>query len=367
MFSQLLRSSALIGLLSLAGLSHGAVLPTGDEDGDGVINSSDNCMEVSNADQADFNTNGKGDACEDSDEDGLLDIIELQYTALDPENADDLDLDYDGDGISNLEELLSGYNPDIVDTFPMRTLSDYFPLGNLQWIFIGPTYKAPEPDKEDATNPVMLDTNDFQRVYVQSTPTPGYFKLYTPDGYEVLERRDDGLYQMESMYIGEEHTLRYVYDSGVKILPGELSMGQNHAVTATGNLIVDGQPWADFTLQLTVSLVGERQVELGEETVQALKMTFARQFSFSNNSSSSYLDTQYLGEHVGNMQRIGPVERPTYNPQPNGLQTFTLQSFRISRLDDSTTTTEREQRDLHPTLSTPGMDLAQDQETACYC
>ena len=66
------------------GLSHGAeLLPTGDEDGDGVINSSDNCIEVSNADQAGFNTNGKVMPVRQRRRQ-LLDIIELQYTALDP-------------------------------------------------------------------------------------------------------------------------------------------------------------------------------------------------------------------------------------------------------------------------------------------
>ena len=119
---------------------------------------------------------------------------------------------------------------------------------------------------------------------------------------------------------------------------------------------MDGQPWADFTLQLTVSLVGERQVELGEETVQALKMTFARQFSFSDNSSSSYLDTQYLGEHVGNMQRIGPVERPPIIR--NGLQTFTLQSFPYQPPGRLNNRPNANSETLPPTLSTPGMDLA---------
>ncbi|MBK8973698.1 MAG: thrombospondin type 3 repeat-containing protein [Hahellaceae bacterium] len=348
-FSRTLRHSALLSLLVLAGSVWAAAeVPGTDDDEDGVSNTLDNCRDVANADQADFNANAKGDACEDSDADGILDLIELQYQALNPEDPSDPSLDYDLDGNSNQEEILSGYNPDAADTFPTRTLSEFFPLGNLQWIFIGPTYKAPEPDEEDEQNPDMIDTNDYQRVYSQATPTPGLFKLYTPDGYEIFERRDDGLYQTEYMYIGNEHTLRYVFNSGVLTLPTSLSMGQNHVATATGNLVVDGQPWADFTLQLTVTLAGERQVTLGEEVIPALKMTFARQFSFSNGSASSYLDTQILGKHFGNMERIGPVERPTYNTQPNGLQTFNLQSYRVSRLDDSTTSTERPQRDTAP-------------------
>lgn len=38
--------------------------PTGDEDGDGVINVEDNCVDVRNADQLDFDEDGIGDACD---------------------------------------------------------------------------------------------------------------------------------------------------------------------------------------------------------------------------------------------------------------------------------------------------------------
>ena len=44
-----------------------------DSDGDGVVDKNDNCKTTPNADQADFNHDGIGDACEDTDHDGVID------------------------------------------------------------------------------------------------------------------------------------------------------------------------------------------------------------------------------------------------------------------------------------------------------
>lgn len=48
-----------------------------DTDGDGVIDTEDNCVNEINPTQADWNTNGTGDACDDTDDDGLSDEDEL--------------------------------------------------------------------------------------------------------------------------------------------------------------------------------------------------------------------------------------------------------------------------------------------------
>jgi gliding motility-associated-like protein len=61
-----------------------------DDDGDGVLDGSDNCPLVSNANQADFDADGQGDVCDDDiDGDGLP-------NAQDP---NDYNTDTDGDGI----------------------------------------------------------------------------------------------------------------------------------------------------------------------------------------------------------------------------------------------------------------------------
>jgi hypothetical protein len=47
-----------------------------DIDGDGVPNATDNCPTIANADQANTYGSAKGDACEDTDHDGTLDVNE---------------------------------------------------------------------------------------------------------------------------------------------------------------------------------------------------------------------------------------------------------------------------------------------------
>jgi Bacterial TSP3 repeat/Thrombospondin type 3 repeat len=64
-----------------------------DEDRDGRGFSQDNCPEIANADQADTDGDGQGNACDaDDDGDGLSDAVEAQL-GLNPTNAD-----MDGDG-----------------------------------------------------------------------------------------------------------------------------------------------------------------------------------------------------------------------------------------------------------------------------
>jgi len=81
-----------------------------DVDGDGVPDSQDNCPGVANPDQADCDSDGTGDACEqDSDNDGVPDDCDNCPTAANPDQAncdgdaygDVCDDDRDGDGVPN--------------------------------------------------------------------------------------------------------------------------------------------------------------------------------------------------------------------------------------------------------------------------
>jgi len=82
----------------------------GDLDGDGVGDSCDNCAEIANSDQTDTLGTPVGDACEDSDADGLLDATELALAegggCPDPSLADS-----DGDGIDDGDEIADGTDP----------------------------------------------------------------------------------------------------------------------------------------------------------------------------------------------------------------------------------------------------------------
>jgi hypothetical protein len=66
-----------------------------DYDGDGVIDIVDNCVSVSNSDQTDIDSNGRGDACDDFDRDGRLNHVD---NCVDVANRTQADTDGDGIG-----------------------------------------------------------------------------------------------------------------------------------------------------------------------------------------------------------------------------------------------------------------------------
>ena len=74
-----------------------------DVDEDGIPDTADNCPNVENPDQLDWNANGIGDACEDSDGDGLSDEEELLVYGTDPDLQDT-----DDDGLTDGLEVTVG-------------------------------------------------------------------------------------------------------------------------------------------------------------------------------------------------------------------------------------------------------------------
>ena len=75
-------------------------LACNDSDGDGIDDLLDNCPTIPNEDQADFDLDGAGDVCDDDDDgDGLDDVDELLY------GTDPLNWDSDGDGLSDGDEV----------------------------------------------------------------------------------------------------------------------------------------------------------------------------------------------------------------------------------------------------------------------
>jgi len=81
-----------------------------DDDNDGVPNLRDNCVSIKNTDQADIDSNGRGDACEDDDGDGLVNSIDNC-----PQHPNSSQIDTDADGLGDAcdkeESRLTEKNP----------------------------------------------------------------------------------------------------------------------------------------------------------------------------------------------------------------------------------------------------------------
>ncbi len=88
-----------------SGICSGA--SSGDSDLDNVQDHLDNCPAISNQDQKDFDSDGLGDVCDpDDDNDGIKDSVEIE-AGLNPKFAGDSKEDYDGDTLTNFEELVT--------------------------------------------------------------------------------------------------------------------------------------------------------------------------------------------------------------------------------------------------------------------
>jgi len=81
-----------------------------DTDNDGIPDAKDNCVDVRNDDQDDFDSDGKGDSCDpDADGDGMADAWEQKHGLN--FRKDDSGDDPDNDGITNLEEFERNSDP----------------------------------------------------------------------------------------------------------------------------------------------------------------------------------------------------------------------------------------------------------------
>ena len=92
-----------------------------DIDNDGIVNGQDNCVDIANPEQLNFDGDLLGDLCdEDDDNDTLPDQFEIE-NGLDPQNPSDAELDSDGDGRTNANEFTDGGDLFADDITPLVT------------------------------------------------------------------------------------------------------------------------------------------------------------------------------------------------------------------------------------------------------
>jgi hypothetical protein len=142
---------------------------TWDTDVDGVMQANDNCPDLANSDQADFDVDGEGDACDaDMDDDDLSNIDEA-IAGTDPLNPDS-----DDDGVDDGTEVAAGMNPldpdtdgdglpDGTDPDPVNADTDHDGVNDVDEIAAGTDPNNPDTDGDgqgDAEDPFPLDPND---------------------------------------------------------------------------------------------------------------------------------------------------------------------------------------------------------------
>lgn len=134
-----------------------------ERDGDEIYDVSDNCPEIANADQANSDEDGLGDAC-DSDDDNDTVPDDQDAFPLDPDESVDTDgdgvgnatdTDDDGDGQSDVDELECGSNPLLSTSLSIDVDNDNIPDCVDEDLPIG----APMCDGEIAT--VYVDSNNI--------------------------------------------------------------------------------------------------------------------------------------------------------------------------------------------------------------
>ncbi|HRZ10861.1 MAG TPA: thrombospondin type 3 repeat-containing protein [Kiritimatiellia bacterium] len=107
-----------------------------DSDSDGYVDVNDNCPFAANANQADLDNDGYGDACDDDiDGDGIPNDWETPGRNLSPTNAADAALDNDEDGFDSFEEYMADTDPEAGDSLlfldPARLSGQHARLGFL--------------------------------------------------------------------------------------------------------------------------------------------------------------------------------------------------------------------------------------------
>jgi hypothetical protein len=192
-----------------------------DTDSDGVADIDDNCPLVYNPYQENYEDSSLpfidswGDACDtDDDQDGLSDALEATIESRDPRYRENFYADSDGDGAVDVYEWNIGTDPFVYNEFTTIDITQYFPLGNIEYTYEAFSDYGGTPSLHDILtgNIEALENNQFHDDSV------GIIGLNTRD-YEI---REDGIYITQLGYDGE-----ITYPDGLKYLPFEMQEGES--------------------------------------------------------------------------------------------------------------------------------------------
>ena len=113
------------------------------------------------SDQISTNHQNGPNLATDSDEDGISDAVENRYDFLDPENPEDAKLDQDNDGLSNVDEIALGSDPEEQDTDNDEILDGDEVKNNTSPILADTDGDSLNDGEEIAlgTNPLVIDTD----------------------------------------------------------------------------------------------------------------------------------------------------------------------------------------------------------------
>lgn len=266
-----------------------------DLDADGYSNLSEYLNGTSMTDEEDYPA---GDPNRDSDGDGLPDSLEDQYLALDPYNPDDASQDYDGDGATNASEVASGYNPDVSDDFPTHNTMDFFPLGDITWVF--------------------SDPSDGYQFRSESISGAGMFKFIFPNGDDRLVRRTTGVYLLESRFVDSEgDRIRITYGDGLLMIPSSLELGTSVSSRATLSSYINGRQGNQVNFTTTIELIEESTTSVDGEPRAVLVTLRQTRITMDGQLLDNTIEIEAFAEGVGRIySSLDPdAELSAYNVQ----------------------------------------------------
>ncbi|MDP4531030.1 thrombospondin type 3 repeat-containing protein [Marinobacter salarius] len=266
-----------------------------DLDADGYSNLSEYLNGTSMTDEEDYPA---GDPNLDSDGDGLPDSLEDQYLALDPYNPDDASQDYDGDGATNASEVASGYNPDVSDDFPTHNTMDFFPLGDITWVF--------------------SDPSDGYQFRSESISGAGMFKFIFPNGDDRLVRRTTGVYLLESRFVDSEgDRIRITYGDGLLMIPSSLELGTSVSSRATLSSYINGRQGNQVNFTTTIELIEESTTSVDGEPRAVLVTLRQTRITMDGQLLDNTIEIEAFAEGVGRIySSLDPdAELSAYNVQ----------------------------------------------------